>query len=125
MEPPTVLNVGPTEPTPPQPLKGETMSELTPGPWKWELWPSGIALCHNGSRIFGVLENPRRDHPGKADAALIASAPDLLEACQMMLRLLEDEDLDERFDGETECLRAAIAKAEDQPADETADVRTA
>jgi len=40
-----------------------------------------------------------------------AAAPDLLEACKMMLRLIEGEELEERFDGETTVLRAAIAAA--------------
>ena len=35
---------------------------------------------------------------------------DLYEAGLMMLRLLEDNDLDEHFDGETECLRDALTK---------------
>jgi len=42
---------------------------------------------------------------------LLQAAPYLLSACSMMLRLLEDNDLDEHFDGESEVLRDAINQA--------------
>lgn len=50
----------------------------------------------------------------KADAQLLAAGPELLEAAKMMLQLIEGENLDEKFDGESEVLRAAIFKAEER-----------
>ena len=38
--------------------------------------------------------------------------PELLAACRMSLRLLEDEGLDEKFDGEATILRDVIERAE-------------
>lgn len=46
----------------------------------------------------------------KEPLCLLNTAPDLLAACEMMLRLMEGENLDEKFDGEAEVLRDAIAK---------------
>jgi len=48
----------------------------------------------------------------KTNAKLIAAAPELLEACKMMLEIIEAETLDEKYDGETECLRDIIRRAE-------------
>ena len=41
---------------------------------------------------------------------------ELLETCEMMLRLIEGEDLDEKFDGEATILRDIIAKAKGEVA---------
>ena len=49
---------------------------------------------------------------GPANAHLIAAAPALYEALKMMLRLIEGENLDEKFDGEAEVLREALAQAD-------------
>ena len=43
---------------------------------------------------------------------VISASLDLLESCKTMLRLLEGENLDEKFSGETEILKDAINKAE-------------
>jgi len=71
--------------------------------------PIHVCECHSGRP--GDATRDQRD----ANAEFIALAWNahdvLLEACKMMLRLIEGESLDERFDGEAECLRAAIAKA--------------
>ncbi len=96
----------------------------TPGPWKplnmfMGLTPSVGAMGKQGgfdicpevvSGIYGSVEE------SQANARLIAAAPDLLEACQLILANMEDtEDTGtDRECGEYEDikkLRAAIAKA--------------
>lgn len=73
----------------------------TPGPWKWI---SEYSLFnHQGSEVL----TSRIAMSGDPDAALLASAPDLLEACKRVLR--EQDDLSV---GALEDLRAAVAKAE-------------
>jgi len=42
---------------------------------------------------------------------------ELLEACEMSLRILEGENLDEKFDGEAEVLRDVIARAKGEKDD--------
>lgn len=69
---------------------------------------------HEGELWFN--EN-KPDNGTQVDYALhsiseVFAAPGLLDACKMMLRLLEGENLDEKFDGEAEVLRDAITKAE-------------
>jgi len=50
----------------------------------------------------------------KADAKLIAAAPDLLEACQKALQVLHlDSDMEEDFAEEIKTLTSAIQKATD------------
>jgi len=45
------------------------------------------------------------------DAYKIAATNDLLEACTMMLEMMEAENLDESHDAEAEVLRDAISRA--------------
>ena len=84
----------------------------TPGPWIDDIEVDEV-------HCEGLFEITNMDHSEtigygttEANAHLIASAPDLLGACQMMLRLIEGENLDEKFDGEAEILREAISQAE-------------
>ena len=81
----------------------------TPGPWKAVL-AFGYKVTGPDGRVIAKLptyapltwENP-------ANAHLIASAPDLLAACQAALAALEDQP---NIPSETlACLRAAIAEA--------------
>lgn len=53
-------------------------------------------------------------HKDEANARLIAAAPDLLDACIATLSQLT-EDRDEYRESDIEQLRAAIAKATQQP----------
>jgi hypothetical protein len=86
----------------------------TPGPWEWsedarelpEIFaPSGDALAE-------VYKAPGSDG-ARANARLIAAAPDLLEACEGMLAILEGSS--KRSGGWegafADSVRAAIAKA--------------
>jgi hypothetical protein len=86
------------------------MSKHTPGPWRTEIdgelvGPLGGFMpvgggCYGSPWMTGITEEAR-----KADARLIAAAPELLEALRSML---EDDDHDEA----KRKARAAIAKAE-------------
>ncbi len=76
------------------------MSSYTPGPWAWnkpylEGEDTIILRC-------SVL-------PHKADARLIAAAPDLLEAAKAALEFIDREFIEATV---AEQLRAAIARAE-------------
>lgn len=75
-------------------------NEHTPGPWKWHVadgwWKSqyegsmpylessnGVLVCAYGTRHNGVTDEG--DPPNKFDRRLIAAAPDMLEALQMIV----------------------------------------
>ena len=62
--------------------------EHTPGPWKAHIWKEGDE--HQGNRIYAAaqLEIASLSYtsgPEDADAALIAAAPALLEACKALV----------------------------------------
>ena len=86
-----------------------TNTKHTPGPWTLE----GGKVCGNGYYIATV--NSHGTTEGRANATLIAAAPDLLEALQRMnnrgwfaqtVCASEEENADMAF------ARAVIAKAE-------------
>jgi hypothetical protein len=85
------------------------VSKHSPGPWR---------LKQVGLEVWGadkrVVANPDigasseiSDETKRANAQLIAAAPDLLEACKAALAYFHDAKA-----GPCEALRAAIAKAE-------------
>ena len=84
------------------------MSKHTPGPWQWtqHIDPT-ISIYKDGFGQIARLYDSSAG-TGKANARLIAAAPDLLEALQSII-----EDIDSEFG--TDCdynkARAAIAKA--------------
>jgi hypothetical protein len=115
------------------------MFEHTPGPWGFYGEPHGyhvgrdmteLALVKASEPVARITGQDTVEQE-EANARLIAAAPELLEACETCLRLLESEDLDaNKFDGEArrklvprlpgdlarrrsqaELLRAAVAKA--------------
>ena len=65
----------------------------TPGPWKWKQTRGNNRYEHH---VFTYEQNPiaqlNGDDPGniQANAGLSAAAPDLLKACKLTIRLLED-----------------------------------
>ena len=86
------------------------MTELkrTRGPWQHvsETYGDFIEQTNNSGRI--VFRTNEHGRPTKADGALMAAAPDLLEAClnaQNILTLFGDDS------GTLEQVLAAIAKA--------------
>ena len=90
----------------------------TPLPWyKTASSPDGYIYGADNKCIveFGPETAGHMDEERWANAEFVVRAcnahEDLLEACSMMLRLMEGENLDEAFDGEAEILRTAIAKA--------------
>lgn len=102
----------------------------TPGPWRVEKTPFEpspviVGLMEEGPRPGDFLPNNPRcrviaqckgtDDEGKANAYLIASAPDLLEACKLSFAALH-HDMEEggAFQNEqlVKMLRATIDKAE-------------
>ena len=95
-------------------------AKYTPGPWRIEkeavsgaFWISGAFhdVCDLYSRVNGKCEKyPNAD----GDAALIAAAPDLLEACRMALASLKEADRIGVFQSlvSTSTLERAISMAE-------------
>ena len=89
------------------------MAKHTPGEWKhWSHGDIRVIRDESGSRIchFDYLtwSGRRPDDEVKANANLIAAAPDLLEACKAALNMVETDLGPPNWD----ILRAAIAKAE-------------
>lgn len=95
------------------------MSKHTRGPWTIEdtkdgqyerIQSHGYVIAWTGHKDFGSLP----EH--KANAALIAAAPELLEACKSMIARLENLTSDDFHKGrekaERERMIAAIAAAE-------------
>lgn len=64
------------------------MSKHTPGPWHIGLDIIGTKSETGFDRH--IVEMLWDDKQGKADARLIAAAPDLLSACQAMLKAMRD-----------------------------------
>jgi hypothetical protein len=62
------------------------MSKHTPGPWKIGALESGQAAVDgaDGSEVTGFVSIP--------DAQLIAAAPDLLSACERLVRCVKHMD---------------------------------
>lgn len=79
------------------------MSKHTPGPWRWWETACGARVAgrpDDGSKNFVCDVLPPENAVSYADnARLIASAPDLLEACELFAEWLRRED--EGFDHET------------------------
>lgn len=91
----------------------------TTGPWRWSN-KGGVLILYAGPGERGVVLRTQpqvgNDYDlSKADAALIVTAPDLLEAAQAALETLDEEalasDNHSRNKLEREHLRDAIAKA--------------
>lgn len=87
----------------------------TPGPWRVELQSGQQVGVHKFTHCVDCADDSIASLLTKADAHLIAAAPDLLEACKGALALLEvnHQGWCIRADGpEFVALRNAIAKAE-------------
>jgi hypothetical protein len=86
-------------------------SNFTPGPWRL-IGKQGTAIWA-GDSIIATVEGARAFHRiARANAQLIAAAPELLAAAQRYMELCPaDEDTTLGFQAATDALRAAIAKA--------------
>lgn len=88
------------------------MGKHTPGPWKFSQVESHLGVW--GANEYRVFSIHKGVVPGNADAALIAAAPDLLEACKLVAfsgAPCECRAESERAVCFHEVVRAAIAKA--------------
>lgn len=79
----------------------------TPGPWKLNI---DTVCVRNGVQVQPVTHH--MDSQGMADARLIASAPELLEALKAIVALDDGTPDLWHFEKEFDAARAAIAKAE-------------
>ena len=103
-----------------------TQARHTPGPWSLF---DGRSSNKNGQQlVLGPFDEATRSTPWIAwvnettpamhqytpNARLIAAAPELLEACERVLRAIKWSSTDDRMaeDEQADMLRAAIAKAE-------------
>jgi hypothetical protein len=104
------------------------MSKHTPGPWhvrvfdgsQWSIDAEGDLTLAQACQIR-PLPLDRKQEERTANARLIASAPELLEACKMIVEY--DEDVEESggeflrlYIKALNAARAAIAKATGEPA---------
>jgi hypothetical protein len=85
-----------------------TNTQHTPGSWTIIETDEGLTI----NTIREQYDPPIAYVHLEADARLIAAAPDLLEAAQRLVHLLEVEDAHLANYGEVAAVRAAIAKAE-------------
>ena len=97
------------------------MSKHTPGPWEIK---NQNLVAEGGNCVLANLHMWQGDAPdeGKANARLIAAAPELLAALQAMFRAAEMRDMDNcevrsahvavEWDAANQAARAAIVKAE-------------
>jgi phage-related baseplate assembly protein len=80
----------------------------TPGPWDFHIAdnaePFHIAIEANDERIADVY--------GKANARLIAAAPDMLEALRVLLAMYDEGRLLSAISHQVNFARVAITKAE-------------
>ncbi|KKM13442.1 hypothetical protein LCGC14_1716230 [marine sediment metagenome] len=105
------------------------MSKHTPGPWKIDKDTFVYCLNKEGHNTFGCSVQKgcqcgcgkASTRELKANTRLIASAPELLEACQYLEKVLLIIEKYQALPSPTilrnniECLQQAIAKAEGKP----------
>lgn len=91
-----------------------TKQAHTPGPWEWthdaEPYSSQWTLSPGVLMVDGQDGTPGGDEIDRANARLIAAAPELLDACDFALSILEA--LGNGSGDAANACRAAIAKAE-------------
>lgn len=82
----------------------------TPAPWVATGYKNTVVNDANGNTLALYPAHDSTTETAQANAKLIAAAPELLAACELLLgRLDEDEDRNAKWIGDT--ARAAIAKA--------------
>ena len=82
----------------------------TPGPWEVKEYKNKTLFVKRVADTIPITGA----HMSKANACLIAAAPDLLEACKEMITFYEDKELmpPDKFPAMWERVREAILKAE-------------
>ena len=74
------------------------MSKHTPGPWRYEMYPTGFVIESDHSpKRFSIADvhmhvDPAID-PGAANARLIAAAPELLASLKDIFEMLDEQIL--------------------------------
>ena len=99
-----------------------TTTKHTPGPWAADMEPTDDGQIYVYPAKYPEYDNDRKDicdvhayHGSEqrdANAALIAAAPELLEALNEILHCIEMGAGDERWNAACEAARARVAKAE-------------
>lgn len=97
------------------------MSKHTQGPWEWNedrtalVGPNKKIILQDGEGVWDLCSYMATVHDkpkeSEANARLIAAAPDLLQALQMMLACCYDLECDDEVITAVLATRAAIAKA--------------
>lgn len=82
----------------------------TPGPWAISGHPGHLSV-HNAENGNSVCSVAFTDHEGRANAALIAAAPDLLKWLSWALSIMKREDPSIETAYQYEQARAALDKA--------------
>ena len=91
-------------------------TKFTPGPWKIGTPPpNGEQTIGTAQGLMVAVATTGAGVQTKANAILIAAAPELMDALECMVRLLDVEDARLANFGEVERARAAIAKATGEP----------
>jgi len=92
------------------------MSQHTPGPW-WAGTDEDAHMVYgseaDGTAVADCMRDDGDDYVERANARLIAAAPDLLAACKVALdRIGSDIESPHLRTADGDQLRAAVAKAE-------------
>lgn len=91
------------------------MSHHTKGPWLRQLIsgrPGTLVVAPGDERYIASINYRGSIERTNADADLIAAAPELLEACRLLLAVRLERAGDRAADAEVRLAMAAIAKAE-------------
>ena len=87
------------------------MSKHTPGPWAYDRNQETLTGA-DGAHVMTLGDCwPQGGNPNEWDAALIAAAPDLLEALEGMMSCFDDGVGEHWSAKELDAARAAIARA--------------
>lgn len=97
------------------------MASFTPGPWVVRHFPTDRSSYvvtttpdKDGKFVGSIIAFPTTDPNHEANARLIAAAPDLLEACEAMLKEMQVWENEQGIHPAATFARAAIAKARNQ-----------
>ena len=96
---------------------GEGVSKHTPGPWRIDEWGDIVAGLRDIAETAHIWNDGGDDtlpEMRRANARLIAAAPDLLAACKALLDAIEGDSI-AYWHPIWDDVRAAIAAAEDTP----------
>jgi len=91
-------------------MKTGTKTKHTAGPWKSEF--DGYEVFAKRKEFCCVVMVMQEHHEYKANARLIAAAPELLEACKDGLHIALTSGLNEKDDDVVRRIKAAISHAE-------------